>query len=82
MKHIFMKPRWGKIPAAAAHAGVSPRTFREWLKMGLSHSRLPTGTILVRYEDIDAYLKRFNVTQKDETMVDEIVSQLTKEMKL
>ena len=71
---------WTKIPEAAAYAGVSPRTFRGWLKAGLIHAKLPTGTILVQYTDIDTYLKRFNVTQKGEARVDQIVNQLTQDL--
>lgn len=73
---------WSKIPGAAAYAGVSPRTFRDWLKAGLIHAKLPTGTILVQYTDIDTFLKRFNVTPKGEKMIDDIVNEISESMKL
>jgi excisionase family DNA binding protein len=56
-----MPEGWGKMKAAAKYAGVSPRTMRDWLKRGLRHSRFPTGTILVKYTDIDEYLSTFIV---------------------
>lgn len=56
---------WGKVKAAAKYAGVSERTFREWLKIGLIHSRLPSGTILVRFDDIDSYLVKFQTSSNE-----------------
>ena len=55
---------WGKVKPSAKHAGVSERTFRPWLKNGLPHSRLPSGTILVKFSDIDEYLKSFEVIKE------------------
>lgn len=45
---------WGKVKPAVAYAGVSVRTMRDWLKMGLKHSRVQ-GCVLIRYSDVDAY---------------------------
>ena len=50
---------WGKIPKAAEYAGVSARTMRKYLKKGLRHSRLPTGTVLVKFNDIDEFLSKY-----------------------
>jgi len=50
---------WLRIKTAAAYAQVSPRTFRPWLKDGLRHVKLPTGTILLRKEWIDQYFEKF-----------------------
>ena len=72
---------WGKITAAAAYAGVSVRTFRDWLKAGLIHVKLPTGIILIRYDDIDAYLKRYNVTKESEAMINGIVNEIIEGLK-
>jgi len=62
-----------KVKSAAAYVSVSVRTFRTWLKEGLPYSRLPSGTILVAYADIDAWLESFRV---DGSRVDEIVDQV------
>jgi excisionase family DNA binding protein len=69
---------WAKIKEAAKYAGVSVRTFRDWLKDGLRHSRLSTGTILVAYAAIDEYLERFEVKNNQ---VDEFVNQVVKEFR-
>lgn len=66
---------WGKVKAAAKHAGVSERTLRDWLKEGLKHSRLPSGTILIRYEDVDTYLESFATTSNE---VDRLLDELMK----
>lgn len=50
-----------KVKKGAAYAGVCKRTFRDWLKGGLAHFRLSSGTILVAYSDIDAWLESFRV---------------------
>ncbi len=39
------------------------RTFRSWLKSGLRHSRLKTGTILIKTTWIDEYLEQFEATE-------------------
>jgi hypothetical protein len=67
---------WSKIKGAARYAGVSERTFRGWLKDGLPHSRLPSGTILVRLSVIDQWLEGFCVSENE---VDQIVDEVMKE---
>lgn len=69
---------WAKVKEAARYAGVSVRTFRDWLKNGLRHSRVRgTGTILISYSAIDAYLVGFEVRTDQ---VDEIVYEVMKEL--
>jgi excisionase family DNA binding protein len=48
-----------KVKQAAAYAGISERTFEDWLKEGLAHHKLPTGTRLIAYCDIDGWLAQF-----------------------
>jgi excisionase family DNA binding protein len=68
---------YAKVKEAANYAGVSERSFRDWLKDGLRHSRLSTGTILVAYAAIDEYLERFEVrTNKVDNIVDEVMQEL------
>lgn len=70
---------WTKPKGGARYAGVSERTFRPWLKTGLRHVRLPSGTILVRYSDIDAFLEKFAVDLNDvDRIVDEVIGELQK----
>lgn len=68
---------WAKVKQAARYAGISERTFRPWLKQGLKHSRLPSGTILIRFSDIDAFLEGFAAEQ---SRVDEIVADICGEL--
>ena len=68
---------WGRIKDGARYGGVKERTFRDWLKAGLKHSRLPHGAILIRYSWIDEFLEKYEV---NENRVDEIVDQTMKEM--
>ena len=64
---------WVKIKRASKYAGVSERTMRHWFKEGLKHSRLPTGTILIRYSDIDDWLEGFAVADdKVARIIDEV----------
>ena len=69
---------YGKVKEAARYAGVSPRTLRKFLKQGLKHVRLPTGTILIRYGWIDEFLGRFEV-EDGQDHVDKLVEEVTRE---
>lgn len=68
---------WAKIKGAAEYAGIKERTLRSWLKEGLKHSRLPSGTILIKYAWIDEYLEGF---QAKEDFADSLVNETLKEM--
>jgi excisionase family DNA binding protein len=65
---------YAKVKQAARYTGVSERTFRDYLKTGLPHFRLSTGTILIAYRDIDEWFKQFRV---DDSRIDSIVNELT-----
>jgi len=67
---------WGKIKPAAKYAGVSERLMRDWIKQGLKHSRLRTGTVLIRFSDIDAFLEQFAITS---SLADQLVDDIMKE---
>lgn len=68
---------WSKIKAASAYSGVSPRTVRKWLKQGLKHSRLSSGTVIISFDAVDEFLSSFEV-QNDE--VERIVEELEKRL--
>ena len=69
---------WGKVKAAARYAGVSERTFRDWLKCGLSHSQLPSGLLIIRYDEIDAFLKGHSVDNSElSRIVNDVVSKFS-----
>lgn len=72
---------WAKIPNIAEYAGMSDRTIRELLKAGLRHSRLPSGTVLIKYEWVDEFLKGFEANpnaekEKLDAMVNGIVGDI------
>jgi excisionase family DNA binding protein len=68
---------YAKVKTAARYAGVSERTFRDYLKAGLPHFRLSTGTILIAYRDIDAWMEQFRVDRnKLDAVVDEVMEGL------
>ena len=68
---------WAKIKQAATYAGMSERSLRGLLKQGLRHSRLPSGTILVKIEWVDGFLESHEVK---EHAVDQIVRDIGKEL--
>jgi predicted site-specific integrase-resolvase len=68
---------WGKIKSASEYAGVSPRTLHKWLKRGLKHSRLPSGTILIRYSAVDEFLATYEAQNNE---VDRLVETIEKEL--
>ena len=66
---------WAKITTAAKYAGVSKKTFREWLKRGLPYSDPPAGPDLVKLKDIDEFLERYKASQNK---IDETVDSIMK----
>jgi hypothetical protein len=68
---------WAKIRAAAAYACVSPRTMRKWLKQDLRHARLPSGTILIKYDAVDEFISKY---EEQQNVADLIVAELEKEL--
>jgi len=70
---------WAKIKGAARYAGISVRTWRGWLKNGLRHVRLETGTIPVKYSWIDDYLLQHEVdADKDKREIENAVDETLK----
>lgn len=68
---------YGKVKECAQYTGVSVRTFRDFLKDGLPHFRLKSGTILVAFSDIDGWLEGFRA---DRSKVDQIVNEVIAEL--
>ena len=67
---------WAKVPQIAEYMNLSQRTVRDLLKQGLRHSRMPSGTILVKYEWVDSFLEKFEVNVNE---VDAVVDLVMKE---
>ena len=68
---------WLTVKKAAEYCSMSERTVRSWLKQGLKHSKLKSGTILVKIGWIDEYLETYAV-QKNE--IDKVVEEVMREM--
>ncbi|VBB41939.1 DNA binding domain protein, excisionase family [uncultured Desulfatiglans sp.] len=64
---------WMKLGSVAEYVDASPRTVRKWLQRGLKHSRLPSGTVLVKKEWIDGFLEQFSITSDE---ADQIVRKM------
>ena len=65
---------WTKVKGGAPYGGVGERTFRDWFKNGLRCVRLPSGTILTKYEWIDEFLEQFeNTGNKVDAIVDSVM---------
>lgn len=74
-----MQEGWGKIKVAGKYAGLSERTMRDLLKQGLKYSKLPTGTILIKFQWIDEFLEGFTVKDSQKDQIDEIVNDTLKD---
>jgi excisionase family DNA binding protein len=70
-----MSEGWGKVRAAAEYAGMSQRTVRDWLKMGLPHSKV-RGSILIEYRQLDEWLRGFAVVMN---LLDGIVDEVLRD---
>jgi hypothetical protein len=77
-KSLPISVGWFSIGASAAYASVSPRTVREWLRVGLRHSRLSSRLILIEKESLDEFLRKFEVREDEiEQTVDEVMEGFT-----
>jgi|GEM_PF-1455663 len=75
-----MNQGWLNTRCAAKYACVSPRTIHNWLKSGLKSSRVG-GLILIRVQDLDAYLEGFTINDPTNSEnVERIVSEVMEEM--
>ncbi len=68
---------WYKPKQAAEYAGMKERTGRTWIKNGLRHVRLPSGTILIKREWIDQYLMGYEHKGNEiDDIVDEVIGKI------
>lgn len=70
---------WAKVPQIAEYMGLSQRTVRDLLKQGLRASRMPSGTILIKYVWADEYLEQFEDDggNRVNAIVDEVMEGLS-----
>jgi excisionase family DNA binding protein len=70
------KQGYAKISAISKYAGESPSTIRRRLKSGeLPYYRLPSGTILIAYADVDEWLSKFRV-ERGRDPTDELLAEI------
>ena len=68
---------WLRVRDAAAYCGLSERTIRGLLKQGLRHSRLASGTVLIKVEWIDEFFTKFEVMgNESDRIVEEVMKGL------
>lgn len=66
------------LSAAAAWAGVSKRTIKRWIGRGLPcYQAVARGKVLVKPEDIEAFLTKRHVAQPN---LDELVGEVLEEL--
>lgn len=66
-----------KLRKASEYIGVGIRSMRTYIKdYELPHHKLPTGTLLFSYADLDRWLNQYQVQNKAAQMADEIVKGL------
>lgn len=66
--------KWLKQKDVYEYCGITKRTLQEWRKMGLEYSKLPSGTVLINRDNLDAFIKKFSVTDNEiEKMCDQIL---------
>jgi SpoVK/Ycf46/Vps4 family AAA+-type ATPase len=68
---------WGKIKPASKYAGVCERKMRDFLHQGLKYSRLPSGTVLIKFSHIDEFLGKF---QTNEDQVENTVAEVLRDI--
>jgi hypothetical protein len=68
---------WGKPKTISAYINSCERSVRTLMKDGLPYSKLPSGTVLIKFSDVDKFLEKYKVQQDQ---VDTIVTDVLKEL--
>ena len=70
---------WGKVKQAAKYANVTEKTLRDWFKQGLRFSRPNTRSTLVKFTDIDEFLRSHSMDDEKSKLVDRMVDDIIKD---
>ena len=73
MKSNGKMPEWLTVKSSTKYADRSERTVRTWLKNGLRHCKLPSGSILIKREWLDQYIEQYEVKKNK---IDQIVEEI------
>ena len=69
-----MQQGWEKIVTIAKYVDKKPRTISGWLKMGLPYSKVPGGSVLIKFSDVDEFLNKYkHNTNEIEAMVKDLM---------
>ncbi len=71
-------PGFMPLAEAAAWAGVSPRTLKRWIALGLPRYQAgPRSKVLIRPSDVEQFLTRQQAQKRDlDKMVNEVIEDL------
>ena len=62
---------------ACEYAGITKRTLYAWRKLGLNYSKLPSGSILYDRDEIDRFVRSFEVNDDQVSAIcDEILEEI------
>jgi len=61
-----ISPEWFSLALAAKYTHTSTKTVSRWIKSGeIKYTKLPSGTIRIRREDLDDFMEKYAVTSDD-----------------
>ena len=68
---------WGRIKSIAEYIDGKPRKVSELIKQGLPFAKIPGGSILIKFSDVDEFLKKHEVKEnKVDKIVDDVMGDL------
>jgi excisionase family DNA binding protein len=72
-------PAFLTVASAAERCQVSLRTMRRWLRSGLGfHQVAPRGKVLIRPQDLDAFLVRRQAASHLDADIDQVYALITR----
>lgn len=57
-----VRPAYGRVRDASIYSGAGERTVRDWLADGLPHIRVRGGNILIKFDELDAWLSQWRTS--------------------
>jgi excisionase family DNA binding protein len=69
---------YGRKKAIGEYLNAKPRKVSELIQQGLPYYKIPGGSILIKYSDVDEFLNKFKHTEHE---VDATVKEIMKGLK-
>ena len=80
VEEIIKPSEWVSVSKAAEIVGVSKRTLMHWIKKyGIPHSKVPSGTILIKLSSLIDWLQSHGTVKKEVNLKNENLSEREKE---